>query len=120
MIRTELFIAVTALAGIGTAVAGVMLAFALQEVWRAWRQSGRLAAVYLRLGFHPMTFRIRLRIFRLEIGQAYDAVTIGPYRLPYDPSRPIGRAWSARRDELRAFAAGYYGAVAEAARPRSK
>lgn len=80
-------------AGIGFLVEAVLLFYFLKEVWRAWRQAGRVATIHARY-YHQRrkpTVKEFLYVLNYEFCRTYSALQIGRLIVPYEPSHKISR-----------------------------
>lgn len=85
------------LAAVGGAVIGIILYQIAKEAFRAIRQGRRLAAVAARVSGQPRgTLRTWVKASFGEMFASYSTLVIGVWALPYNPGKPIRRAfyWS--------------------------
>lgn len=82
-------------AAIGAGLVALVACLLIQEIVRAARQAGRVAAVSVRASGERRkpTQREWRFAFRREFWSAYHTIRIGIFEIPHNPSKPIRAAF---------------------------
>lgn len=86
------YVLLVILASIGAAVVAFVVGLFVEEVWRAGRQSLRVAAVAIRVHLadrRRVSCREWWRAFKRELFSSYSSLIIGFIEIPRDPSKPL-------------------------------